>query len=127
MDAYLSREACRSLEALSLLSHRTRPDGLLLGHKRGCRYIVENIFPSQRGFFPSFEKYLLLDQLFQNRILGFFSFAVEEKKLRKILKPFAHGKLFLDISPDKRKKMEIKSFVIEYEDSFVLLPIPLKF
>lgn len=125
MDAYLSEETYQSLAALILISSRSSSDGFLIGHKRGHRFFVEKIFPSTPGFFPSLKKYHELDQLFNGKLLGFFSFNPDEKKIKKILVPFACGKLFLEISSNQQKKMTIKSYVIDYENEFLLLPVKL--
>jgi len=125
MDSYLSQEAYKSLTALNIISSSSSSDGLLIGHRRGHRFFVEKIFPSLPGFFPSLKKYHELDQLFNGKLLGFFSFNPDEKKLKKILAPFACGKLFLEISSNQQKKMTIKSYVIDYENEFFLLPVGL--
>ncbi len=126
MDSYLSQEAYKSLSALKIISSSSSSDGLLIGHKRGHRFFVEKILPSLPGFFPSLKKYHELDQLLNGKLLGFFSFKPDERKLKRILAPFACGKLFLEISSNKQKKMTIKSFVIDYENEFFLLPVGLK-
>jgi hypothetical protein len=125
MDAYLSEETYQSLAALILTSPRSSSDGFLIGHKRGHRFFVEKIFPSLPGFFPSLKKYHELDQLFSGKLLGFFSFNPDEKKIKKILAPFACGKLFLEVNSNQKKKMTIKSYVIDYENEFFLLPVKL--
>lgn len=125
MDAYLSEETYQSLAALILTSPRSSSDGFLIGHKRGHRFFVEKIFPSLPGFFPSLKKYHELDQLFSGKLLGFFSFNPDEKKIKKILAPFACGKLFLEVSSNQQKKMTIKSYVIDYENEFFFLPVKL--
>jgi len=125
MDAYLSEETYQSLAALILISSRSSSDGFLIGHKRGHRFFVEKIFPSTPGFFPSLKKYHELDQFFNGKLLGFFSFNPDEKKIKKILAPFACGKLFLEINLSRQKKMTIKSYVIDYENEFFLLPVGL--
>ena len=125
MDAYLSEETYQSLAALILISARSSSDGLLIGHKRGHRFFVEKILPSLPGFFPSLKKYHELDQFFNGKLLGFFSFNPDEKKIKKILAPFACGKLFLEINLSRQKKMTIKSYVIDYENEFFLLPVGL--
>ncbi len=126
MDSYLSQEAYKSLTALNLISSSSGSDGLLIGHKRGHRFFVEKILPSLPGFFPSLKKYHELDQFFKGKLLGFFSFNPDEKKLKKILAPFACGKLFLEVSSNPKKRMAIKSYVIDYENEFFLLPVGLK-
>jgi len=126
VDAFISREAYQALQALNLIFPGSSSEGLLIGHKRGGQFFVEKIFPSLAGFFPSLEKYNQLDQLFEGRLIGFFSFKPEEKKVKKILVPFACGKLFLKLIPKGEKKLNIQSFVIDYEKKFFLAPIQLK-
>ena len=126
MDAYLSREAYESLRALKLISSRSTSEGFLLGHKRGPRFFVEKIFLSMPGFFPSLQKYQELDQLFDGKLLGFFSFNPDENKVKKILAPYTCGKLLLKIKLNKQKKMTIQSYVIDYENEFFLFPIKIK-
>ncbi len=125
MDAYLSGEAHQSLAALSLIHPNSIPDGLLIGHKRGQRFFVEKIFSSMKGFFPSLKKYYEMDKLFDGKIIGFYSNSIDEKKIKKILAPFAFGKLFFEINLNPQKKMTIQSFVIDHEKKFILLPIKL--
>ncbi len=125
MDAYISGEAHRSLAALSLIHPRPIPDGLLIGHKRGQRFFVERIFSSMEGFFPSLKKYNEMDKLFDGKLIGFYSYSIDDKKIKKILAPFAFGKLFLEIRLHPQKKMTIQSFVIEHEKKFILLPLKL--
>jgi hypothetical protein len=125
MDAYLSQEAYQSLTAINLISAGSSSDGLLIGHKRGHRFFVEKIFSSLPGFFPSLKKYHELDELFNGKLLGFFSFNPDKKKIKKILAPLGCGKLFLEISSNQQKKMKIKSYVIDYENEFFLLPVGL--
>ena len=126
MDAYLSREAYQAFKALNLIAPNSNSEGLLIGHKRGHRYFVEGVFPIQRGSFSSPQKYFDLDALFDGKLIGFFSFNRDERTIKKILAPFAFGKLFLEVHPSSQKKMSIKSFVIDYKDEFFLSPIRLK-
>jgi hypothetical protein len=127
MDAYLSREAFRSLRILSLILSGSNPDGLLIGHKRGHRFFVEKIFPSRPGFFPSLKACFQLEQIFEGSLLGFFSFKPDQKKIKKLLAPLSQGKLFLEIRSGRKKRLMMKSFVIDYEKKFFLAPIKLKF
>jgi hypothetical protein len=126
MEVYLSEEVLESLSALrSVLSDATT-DGLLIGHRRGHMFFVERIFPSCRGFFTSEKKFISLIELFNNKILGFYSFRANQTKIKKILAPFSYGKLFLNIEIDKKDQVVIKPFVIEHEKDFFLVPIKFK-
>ncbi len=124
MDAYISADARQLLKAQIIMGGRI--DGVLLGHKRGHRLFVEEILPTQKGFFPSLEKYILLNTLLKERIIGFVSFNPEERTTRKILAPFAQGKLFLDITPRDSQKLVIKSYTIDFDEKFYFSPIKIK-
>lgn len=126
MDVYLPLEAFRSLEALNTLNPSSGGDGLLIGHKRGHRYFIEKIFPTHKGFFSSCKKYLELNTLFDNKVIGFFSFRPNEKKMKKIFKPFAYGQLFIELRAQENKKIKITPYVIDFENDFFITPIPLK-
>ena len=126
MDAYLSREAYHFLLGLNLASSKPNLDGILIGHKRGHRFFVEKVFPTRKGFYTSLENYFTLDEHFGGKLIGFFTFEADEKKKKKILLPFAYGQLFLDIRLTQKKKMTIKSYVIDYKKEFFLSPIDLK-
>lgn len=122
MDAYLSREAYRFFEALALVSTEASPDGLLIGHKRGHRYVVEKIFPALKGFSVFPQIYFELDKIFDGKLIGFYSLKPEEKKIKKILAPFAYGKLFLKVHRQENR-VAIESFLIDYREGFFLSPI----
>jgi len=124
MDAYLSKEASSSLEALNIV--RGDQDGLLLGHLRGHRFFVEQIFPTQKGFFSSQKQYLSLNQHFCDRVIGFFSFNPDEQRAKKILAPLTQGKLYLSIHSQDDDTLDIRSFRIDYKDRFYLSSIRLK-
>jgi len=126
MDAFLSQKAYSRLKALGYLPFTGIPDGLLLGHRCAQRVFLEDIFPTQRGFFPGLQKYLELDQIFEDKIQGFFSFQENSHPINKILAPFAFRKLFLKINGHSKDGLTMTSFLIEYDQDFKLDPIPLK-
>ncbi|MFC2160261.1 hypothetical protein ACFLRX_01265 [Acidobacteriota bacterium] len=125
MDVYFSPEAIQTLEAKKIITTQQNSDGIILGHKRGKSYFVEKIVSTTKGFFPSLEKYFSLNVIYKDRIVGFYSFFTEENKTRKILAPFAHGKLYLDISIAKSKTLKIKPYSIEFEKVFFFSPLKL--
>ena len=126
MDAYLSREAYHFLLGLNLTSSKPNADGLLIGHKRGHRFFVEKIFATQKGFYSSLKNYFALDKHFGGKLIGFFAYGADAKRIKKILLPFAFGQLFLNIHPTKKKKMTIKSYIIDYKRDFFLSPVDLR-
>ncbi|GEM_PF-460192 len=125
MDAYITREAYRFIEALSLISSLSSKNGLLIGNKVGNRYFIQKVFPSLPKFYSSLKSFFEIDRLFEGKILGFFSFNPTPEKKKRILAPFAHSKLFLEIHSSPKGKLRMKAYVIEYERDFILSPINL--
>jgi hypothetical protein len=125
MDAYLSKDAETTINGLCILGKRS--EGLLIGHRRGHRVLIEKIFPSQKGFYPSLNKFEQLNRLFKGKILGFYAINPDEKTKQKILAPFAYGKVYLEVFPGDNHKTSLKSYSIEYVGDFVLSAIPLVF
>jgi hypothetical protein len=126
MDVYFSLDAYNHLKTHALVVNPSTTDGLIIGHRRGPAFFVESILPTSKGFFPSEEKYHSLRDLFHDKLIGFFTFFPDEKKAKKILAPFACGKLYLELSTDKSKRLRIKPFLIEYEERFLLSPLRFK-
>ncbi|MCJ7579929.1 MAG: hypothetical protein MUP98_05275 [Candidatus Aminicenantes bacterium] len=125
MDVYFSRESIQTLEAKKIIATQQNSDGIILGHKRGQSFFVEKIVSTTRGFFPSLEKYYSLNTIYKDSIVGFYSFFHEEKKTKKILAPFAHGKLYLDVPVSTSNLLKIKAYSIEYDKTFFFSPLKL--
>lgn len=125
MDACLTGEAEALLRALALVFRNSGVDGFLIGHKRGRRFYVEKAFSSPKGFFANLGEYRALNELFAGRIIGFFSFRKEAKRSANILQPAGLGKLFLEIRANSGTLTDVKPYLIDYDGSFFLEPIPL--
>ncbi len=126
MDVHLSDEALLYLKGQGLESRGSAPSGLLLGHKRGQRFFVEQVYPSRSSYFSRERNFWSLYQLFGDRIIGFFSFTREDDKMEGPLQPFAYGKLFLRLA-SRTNRLALKAFVIDYKDSFFLRPISARY
>lgn len=126
MDAYVSGEAYHALQAVSLLRTPSASDGLLIGHIRGHRFFVEKAFVTGRGFFSSPEEYIRLSHHFEERILGFFTFSRDDRRVQKVLSPLSCGKLLLRIETTDPPKMKIRAWIIDFDKDFYLSPIRLK-
>ena len=132
MDAYLTRGAIETLRALALVSgagarssaSAPATEGFLLGHRRGPRRLVEDVLPTRPGFFPSLESFFESDRLLGGRVIGFFSFKPAPARLKKILAPFAAGKIFLDASPLASKRGTPRAFFVDFDRAFRLHPLP---
>jgi len=118
MDVYLSQEARQSLHALNLMSSKS--SGYLIGHMRGNRFFIEKIFPCSNDIPGSIENHIQLNNIFEDKLIGFFSFNADDKKKKALLAPFFTGKLFLEIQSDLQKTPSITPYVIEYKNEFFL-------
>lgn len=126
MDAYLAAEAHQALEALGSLSAKPDLSGFLIGHKRGHRFFVENIFSLPKGFQPTLENYHDLNRLLDEKIIGFFAFPATTVHKRRFFQPFACGKMFLGVRVDKKTGLRFESYLIDYDDHFLAVPIKLQ-
>jgi len=124
VDVFLTDDAERSLKALSLLSGSGQC-GYLIGHRRGPRVYVEAIIPAGKGHAFSVEQFRLLDTIYDGRTVGFFFFGGERSAKKRILQPFAYGKIVLKVRPGGRRKPALKTFSVEHNGRFTLSPIPL--
>jgi hypothetical protein len=125
MNVQLSPEAFQCLEVLRFIPQKPRTAGFVLGHKRGRTFFVEKIFPFEKVFSLPLEDFYSLMQVYAEKLIGFFSLSSGRKKIQRILKPIAYGKLFLDIRLDARKRVSLKSYVIDYDKEFYLSPLRL--
>jgi hypothetical protein len=125
MDVYLSKEAWQHLRAQTLESPRRSACGLLLGHRRGGRFFVERVYPCLSGPFPSARKYRVLDGIFEGKIIGFYSSARRARPAAGKLPPFSYNKLYLEFDPHPEKGLILRPAVVEYSDSFYLVPADL--
>ena len=125
MDAFLSEDALLFLKALGALPSDSRETGCLIGHIQGRRFIVEKVFPAGKSFTRSPARFHELNEIFGSRIIGFFQIRPDEKSRGGFLKPFAYGKLFLDVRFAGYRQMSVKPFVIDFRDDFYFSPIRL--
>ena len=123
MDAFISLEAQQALRAIKSIAPGRSVSGLLLGHKRGRRFVVERAFPAPAGFKPSPKNLDLLDAIFEGKIIGFFQFRPDEKKERALLQPSACGKFFLTLDSLPSGQSLLIGYLIDYDGRFELEPI----
>lgn len=118
MDALLTRNARQAVEA-AVLGSRRRAAGILLGHKRGGRFIIDRIAPSGPGAFPGLKEYIRLSSILGGDIIGFFSNSPAGDVRRKTPPPFSVGKLFLSVRAGRNGRLASRAFVIDYAGRWV--------
>lgn len=123
MDAYLSAAAFKYLTALGKLELGCR--GWLLGHMRGHRYIIEQVFPAPGKTNISLDKLLALDDELDNGLIGFFVFEPDAEPDGMEYTPFAVGKVLLKISSAPDGGLDVVSSRIEYAGEYQLTTLPL--
>lgn len=123
MDAFITAEARQAFGALSALSPGRRLFGILVGHKRGHRFIVEKAFPAA-GFRFAPRDFFLIDELFAGRVLGFYASGDLGRLKARLRQPYAAGRMLLSVRPAKRGPA-FKAFAIDFEGRFRVVPLPL--
>lgn len=108
MEIWILESASEKLRFIKSIEKRSK--GIILGHKRGDSFIVEDLVPLKRLNLNS-EKFM--SSIISNKdFLGFFSF--EEDELKN-LPEFFYGSVILKIL-----KKGIKGYFIEFEEMIEL-------
>jgi len=122
MDIYLTAEAVRSLGAARLLTPAGESRGFLLGHRRGDRFIVENILSSPAGRWPGLKILLQLDADLGGKIVGFFTVGSASTDRAELLQPFGVGKILVEGTG----KTAFHGKLIDYEEGFRFRPVTIR-
>jgi hypothetical protein len=125
MDVFITPEARREIEALRVARPAASTWGILIGHKRGFRFIVEKVFPAGSGRARPDERIVAeLDRIWPGRVIGLFAVRPGTDFCRAVLGPFLYGKLVLRLGPSGRK-FSMRPSVVEFERKFFLAPVAL--
>jgi hypothetical protein len=125
MEALLTPRSARHIKALILSGKK--PDGLLFGLCRGDTFIITEILPTAGGFFNRLENLWEIDDLYDGRLLGFFSFSPGQTKEKKIRAPWACGKMFLLVIRNEDGTASFRATRVEFDDDFSLKEIKIRF
>ncbi len=123
MDAFIASEAGQSLAALSALSAGNKLFGVLVGHKRGRRFVVEKAFPAAAFRFSPAE-FARVDDLFAGKVLGFYASGDIARIKAKLRQPYAAGRLLVAVRTAKRAP-SYKAYTVDFDGRFRVAPIPL--
>ena len=125
MDVLLTPEARREVEALRAFRPRPGTWGVLVGHRRGPRFIVEKIMAAGApGTVPGEELLERLDTVWPGRTVGLVAVRPGAAFKKAARGPAWYGKLVLEIAGTARAPV-LRPFVVEFERRFFLDPIRL--
>ena len=125
VDVFLAEEARLFLAGLNAGPARSRPRGLLLGHIRGPRFFVEQVFPAAQGFAFRSAEVRRLDALFGDRVLGFFAFDAPPSLRRRLLRPEAVGRLLVSLAARSGREPAATAHLVDFDGRFKLVRLPL--
>ena len=124
MDVLITPEARRELEALRAFRPRPGTWGVLVGHRRGSRFIVEKVLAAgDPGTVPGEELLERLDAVWPGRTIGLVAVRPGAAFKKAARGPAWCGKLVLEMAGTARAPV-LRSFVVEFERRFFLDPIP---
>jgi hypothetical protein len=125
MDVLITPEAMREIEALRAIRPAPSTWGILIGHRRGFRFIVEKVFPAGSGrTLPSERLVAELDRIWPGRIIGLFAVRPGAAFKKAVLGPAWYGKLVIHLSLSAGTAA-VRPFVVEFGRKFSLVRIPL--
>jgi hypothetical protein len=125
VDALITRDAAAALEALNVLRPSRGSWGILTGHKRGHRALIEGIvFAGSGTALPSLKNLDRLDRLWGGRIVGILAVRPDAAFKKWLLGPYFYGRLYLDARPAKNG-FRLRAYAVEFDRVFFLSPIRL--
>jgi hypothetical protein len=126
VDALITAEAAAELEALNILRPGRASWGILLGHRRGRRSLIEGFFLAGSGTpFPSLKNLDRLDRLWNGRIVGLLAVRPDAAIKKRLLGPYFYGRLYLDLRFGKAGP-RLRAYCVEFDRVFFLSPIRLE-
>ena len=124
MDVLITPDALRDIEALRAFGPRPGAWSVLVGHKRGLRFIVEKVLAGGLpGTGPDERLLAALDAIWPGRLIGLLAVRPGAELKRAILGPAWYGKLIL-LATGPAKEPVLRSFAVEFDRKFFLEPIP---
>ena len=125
MDVLIAPEARRELEALQVFKPKPGTWGVLVGHRRGARFIVEKLLPAgAAGTVPDEGLLAGLDVVWPARTIGLVAVHPGAAFRKAACGPTWYGKVLLELAGTS-KAPRLRPSVIEFERKFFLAPIDL--
>jgi hypothetical protein len=122
VDVFITPEAGREIEALKALRPAPSTWGVLVGHKRGPRVIVEKVFPAGDGAPPLDEAGAAeLERIWPGGVVGVFAVRPGAAFRKAVLAPLFYGKIVLVLDATRRS-VSISPAVVDFDRKFYLAP-----
>jgi hypothetical protein len=122
VDVLITPEARRELEALRVFKPRPGTWGVLVGHRRGARFIVEKALPAGAAQTVPDEALLAgLDIVWPARTIGLVAVRPGAEFRKAACGPAWYGKVVLELA-GTAKAPQVRPFVVEFERKFFLAP-----
>lgn len=125
MDVLITPEAQREIDALRVFRPKPGAWGVLIGHKRGFRFIIEKAFSAgDIGAVPDVRLLAGLEGIWPGRTIGVFVSRPGAGFKRAVLGPAWYGKLVLGLAGTAKEPV-LRPAVVEFDRKFFLSPVPL--
>ena len=123
MDVFITPEARQEMEALRVFRMKAGTWGVLVGHRRGFRFIVEKILMAGSAETLPDERLLEgLDGVWPGRTIGLIAVRPGVAFRKAVRGPAWYGKLVLEISGTAGKPA-LRPAVVEFEKRFFFSPV----
>ena len=125
MDVLIIPEAQREIDALNVFSPRSGTWGVVVGHRRGSRFIVEKLLPAgSPGTVPDERTLAGLERIWTERIIGLLAVRPGAAFKKALLGPAWYGKIVLQMTGPAKAPI-LRSSVVEFKRNFFFDPVPL--
>lgn len=127
MDVLIIPEAQREIDALLAFKPRPGTWGVIVGHRRGSRVIVEKVVAAGNpGTVPAERTLAELEKTWPGRIVGIAAVRPGAAFKKALLGPAWYAKIVLQLT-GRVKAPVLRSHVVEFERKFFLDQVPFAF
>jgi hypothetical protein len=123
VDVLITPAARLEIGALHALRPAPSAWGVLLGHTRGFRFIVEQVFPAGTGRPPDERSLAGLEAVWPGRVIGLLAVRPGTALKKALLGPAWYGKLVL-VASGPVKTPVLRPYVVEFGRRFFLDAVP---
>jgi hypothetical protein len=124
MDVFIVPEAQREIDTLLALWPRPGAWGVIIGHRRGPRFIVEKVAGAGNpGTMPDERILAELERIWPGRIIGIAVLRPNAAFKKAALGPAWYGKLIL-VASGSVKAPALRPYVVEFCRRFFLDAVP---